>query len=346
MLGSVLSLGAAFFWAGGVILFKKSGENFSPVSLNIYKSCVAFILVVLTMLFFNIPFIPDKPINEWLLLAASGFIGITLSDILFFMALNRLGAGVVAIVECLYLPSVIFFSFILLGERLSIGAVIGGIMVLAAIVVGSVTKSETDGQCIPKLCISEKCNTGSISIPDTNTGNSNARSNNTGNKHSKNTDVNINIKSVNSAGNSRYLFGIAAGFLSMISVAIGIVIIKELLETTGVLWATMVRVGAAIVSLMTLILFLPKKKQYFRELKFSKAWFTAFPASVSGNFLALLCWIGGMKYTTASRAAILNQMSTIFIFILASVFLKEKITTNKSIAILLAVGGACITIFI
>jgi drug/metabolite transporter (DMT)-like permease len=52
-----------------------------------------------------------------------------------------------------------------------------------------------------------------------------------------------------------------------------------------------------------------------------------------------------MKYTTASRAAILNQMSTIFIFILAAVFLKEKITTNKAVAICLAVSGALLTIF-
>jgi drug/metabolite transporter (DMT)-like permease len=52
-----------------------------------------------------------------------------------------------------------------------------------------------------------------------------------------------------------------------------------------------------------------------------------------------------MKYTTASRAAILNQMSTIFIVILAALFLKEKITANKGIAIVMAVSGALLTIF-
>ncbi len=294
MLGSILSLSAAFFWACAIILFKKSGEVFSPVSLNIYKSCVALILVSLTMLILNVPFIPDKPVADWLLLAVSGFLGITLSDLFFFMALNRLDAGLVAIVECLYLPSVVFFSFIILGEHLNFGAVIGGLMVLAAVFVGSMGKKEKTEQFTERK----------ISLP-----------------------------------------GIMIGFVSMIFVAIGIVIIKELLNRTGVLWATMVRVSAAIVSLMILMAFLPKRRQYFRELKFSRAWFTAFPASVSGNFLALLCWIGGMKYTSASRAAIMNQMSTIFIFILAAVFLKEKITKNKSIAIFLAVGGACLTMF-
>jgi drug/metabolite transporter (DMT)-like permease len=38
-------------------------------------------------------------------------------------------------------------------------------------------------------------------------------------------------------------------------------------------------------------------------------------------------------------------MSTIFIFILAAVFLKEKITVNKGVAIFMAISGALLTIF-
>jgi drug/metabolite transporter (DMT)-like permease len=40
------------------------------------------------------------------------FLGITLADNLFFIALQRLGAGLWAVVECLYLPVVIFLSAI------------------------------------------------------------------------------------------------------------------------------------------------------------------------------------------------------------------------------------------
>lgn len=294
MIGSVFALTSAFLWAIAVILFKKSGDVFSPISLNIYKSIVALILVSLTMVILDIPFLPDKPVNDWLLLALSGFIGITLADLFFFIALNRLSAGLVAVVECLYLPSVIFFSFILLDENLSTGAIIGGLLVLAAVFVGSMKSKDALDETLKSETL---------------------------------------------------LSGIIIGCFSMIFLAAGIVMIKELLERTDVFWATLVRVTAASVSLLILILFHPKRKQYFRELKFSKAWLTALPASVIGNYLALLCWVAGMKYTTASRAAILNQMSSIFIFILAAVFLKEKITTNKSIAILLALTGACLAIF-
>ncbi len=292
MLGSILSLCAAFFWATSVILFKKSGELYSPMALNIYKSFVALILLTITMLILGIPFFPDKPLNDWLLLAASGFLGITLADLFFFIALDRLGASLTAIVECLYLPSVIFFSFILLGENLNPGAIIGGILILSAVFVGS---KKTKRQKASKTKTS--------------------------------------------------LSGIVIGCFAMVFLAMGIVMIKEVLETTDIFWAVLVRVMAGTISLLAIMAIHPRRKQYFAELKFSKAWLLVLPASFSGNYLALLFWVGGMKYTTVSQAAILNQMSTIFIFILAAVFLKEKITINKTIAIILALTGACLTIF-
>ncbi|MCP4023612.1 MAG: DMT family transporter, partial [Desulfobacteraceae bacterium] len=268
-------------------------DVFSPISLNIYKSIVAFILVSLTMLIMGIPFFPDKPLNDWLILSVSGFFGITLADLFFFISLSKLGAGLFAIVECLYLPCVIMLSFILLGENLSLYVIIGGALVLSAVFVGSYSK--------------------------------------------KGTPQNVQEK-------QQTISGIIYGCLSIVFLAIGIVIIKDVLENTDVFWATLIRVTAGIISLFFILLLHPRRKQYFNELKFSKAWYIAFPASVIGNYLALLCWVAGMKYTAVSRAAILNQMSTIFIFILAAIFLKEKITFNKSIAICLAVTGACLTI--
>jgi len=139
--------------------------------------------------------------------------------------------------------------------------------------------------------------------------------------------------------------GIIAGILSVVFLAIGIVIIKDVLEQTNVFWATLVRVVAGSISLLIIVICHPNRRQYFKELKFSRAWLTAFPASLCGNYFALIFWVAGMKYTTASQAAILNQMSSIFIFILAALFLKEKITANKAIAICLAVTGAILTIF-
>jgi len=53
-----------------------------------------------------------------------------------------------------------------------------------------------------------------------------------------------------------------------------------------------------------------------------------------------MAWVGGMKFTEVSRASLLNQLSTIFIFILATLILKERLTLRRVGAIALGFGGA------
>jgi drug/metabolite transporter (DMT)-like permease len=60
---------------------------------------------------------------------------------------------------------------------------------------------------------------------------------------------------------------------------------------------------------------------------------------VLGSYLALICWIAGMKYTKVGIAAILNQTSTMYILILAAIFLRERFTMRKLVASLVAVAG-------
>lgn len=288
-MGSAFALACAFFWAFAVILFKKAGESFSPIALNIYKSVVAMALIGLTMFLMGLPFFPDAAPRVWWVLSLSGILGITLADIFYFFALNRLGAGMVAVVECLYLPGVLGFSYILLGERMGISGVIGSILVLSAILVGAAPLKNSEPATM---------RTG----PN--------------------------------------MWGLCAGILSMMFMALGIVIAKDVLNQADVFWATFVRVAAGLIGLVPIVLCHPERMRFARELKFSKAWLNAFPATVSGNYIALVLWVAGMKYTTASRAAVLNQMSTIFLFILATVWLKEKMTAQRLAAILLAVAGA------
>ena len=64
-----------------------------------------------------------------------------------------------------------------------------------------------------------------------------------------------------------------------------------------------------------------------------------------GSYLSLVCWLGGFKYSHADTAALLNQMSTVFIVILASLLLKEPLTRMKLAAVGMALLGAIIVIY-
>lgn len=132
-LGEILASLAAVLWAIAVILFKKSGEHVHPIALNLFKTALAVILFIPTLYFFKQPFFRDAPLNEYVLLLVSGAIGIGIADTLFFKCLNMLGAGLTAIVECMYSPFVIGLSILWLGESLSLIQFLGAFLIIAAV---------------------------------------------------------------------------------------------------------------------------------------------------------------------------------------------------------------------
>lgn len=285
--GMICSVGAALFWSISVILFRKSGEKISPLPLSFFKSLIAVVLLIPTLVVMNGNFIPDASINDWLLITVSGLIGTALADALFFASLYRVGASFSAIISCFYLPCVIILSYLFLDETLGIKGKIGGSLVLTALIISSL--------------------------------------------HGKR--QNIERKSL--------ITGLIYGLISVLVMTVGIIMIKNVLIRSDIIWATLIRTGAALIGISIVFLIHPQRKKMLVEILPSPAWKWAVPGSV-GNYLALLVWLAGMKYTRVSLAAILNQLSTIFIFLLAAFFLKEKITPAKSIAVILALSGAII----
>jgi len=118
------------------------------------------------------------------------------------------------------------------------------------------------------------------------------------------------------------------------------IMIKPILSQRSVLWTSFVRILAGVMGLMLLALFHGQRQIIFGVFKPSRAWTTALPGAFIGNYLAMMAWLAGFKFTLVSVAAILNQLCTIFTFILAAIFLKERITPIRVLAIILAVGGA------
>jgi drug/metabolite transporter (DMT)-like permease len=132
-LGEILAVSCALLWATAVILFRKSGETVEPVALNFFKSTLALILFVPTSLVLSEPLFPQTPTGDYLLLMASGILGIAISDTLFFKSLNLLGAELSAIVDCLYSPFIIGLSVLFLHERMDFVQVIGVVLIVSAV---------------------------------------------------------------------------------------------------------------------------------------------------------------------------------------------------------------------
>jgi drug/metabolite transporter (DMT)-like permease len=131
--GELLALSTAVVWAVAVILFKKSGESVHPIALNLFKNVLAAVLVVPTLYLVGGSLWRPVGAGDYLILLVSGVLGIGIADTFFFMSLNILGAGLSAIVDCLYSPFVIALSMIFLGESLSLLQVVGVLMIISAV---------------------------------------------------------------------------------------------------------------------------------------------------------------------------------------------------------------------
>jgi len=134
--------------------------------------------------------------------------------------------------------------------------------------------------------------------------------------------------------------GVVYGILAMFFVALGIVMVKPVLGGVSVFWATFVRIAGGAAALILLVPFLKNRRAILSPLLEGRNWKVLVPAAFFGSYLSLILWMGGMKYAKASVAAVLNQLNTIFIVIIAAIFLKEKLTGWKVLAVLLAFVGA------
>ncbi len=290
-LGETMALGAAVAWAGAVILFKKSGEKVHPVGLNLFKDILAAALFLPTLYLMGETLFHPASVNDYLLLFISGVLGIGISDTFFFLCLNRLGAGLTAIVDCLYSPFIIGLSMVWLGETMTVGQIIGAIMIISAVL--TVTSKK-------------------------------------GSAHLSRLDL---------------FLGITYGALAMATMAVGIVMIKPLLNRSPLLWVTEIRLAAGILVLLIFLAFHPRRRPIIRSIGSVRQWGYTFWGSFLGAYLSMIMWIAGMKFTKASIAAALNQANNVFIFILAAWFLKEAINRQRLLGIVLGVGGSLLVMF-
>jgi len=153
ILGAAFALLSALSWAFAMILFKVGGDGVPPLVLNLFKGIVALVLLFPTLwvLEGGIRAFEAYSAGDVAILVLSGFLGITVADTLFFYSLKLVGVGIIAIVDCLYLPFIFFFSWLLLAERLTAVQYAGAGMVLLAVYVTSGHKpppNRTAGQLI------------------------------------------------------------------------------------------------------------------------------------------------------------------------------------------------------
>ncbi len=140
------------------------------------------------------------------------------------------------------------------------------------------------------------------------------------------------------------LAGVGLGMLAATLMAIGVVLAKPALGRSGLVEATLVRLAGGVAVQLVWILSRPDRAQILSILRPQPVWRTLVPASFVGAYVTLLLWLGGMKYTDASVASVLNQLTVVFTLILARIYLGEPLTGRRFSGALVAVAGAVIIV--
>ncbi|KFN43631.1 DMT family transporter [Arenimonas oryziterrae] len=136
------------------------------------------------------------------------------------------------------------------------------------------------------------------------------------------------------------LRGFFFALLAIVLMAISIVLVKRVLEAQPLLWVTGLRMLGALVG-MAAIAWLRGETAQLSPPKVGMPWRKLALAAFVGQFLAMVLWLAGYKYTQASVAAILNETASVFILLLAWAWLKEPLTRRALAGVGLTLGGVC-----
>ncbi len=143
----------------------------------------------------------------------------------------------------------------------------------------------------------------------------------------------------------RWLLGIAIGVAALASMAVGVVMVKPVLDRAPLLWAVEVRLLGGVAALLLYLAFDPRRGQVLRTLLVRDSRAATVSSSIVGGYVAMIFWLGGMKLTQVSVASALNQTNTIFVLLFAAWLLHERITRTRVAAIVVAFAGAILVTF-
>ena len=138
------------------------------------------------------------------------------------------------------------------------------------------------------------------------------------------------------------LYGVLFGLLANLCTAYSVLLLRPIMDVHPVVHIALVRFSIGMIISVFGILYLNGKLALRETILKGFSNYNLLAGAFFGTFLSVIFWLAGFKYTLAGRAAIYNQLSTIFIILLASVFLNQHMTKRKWVAVSLALMGSFI----
>jgi drug/metabolite transporter (DMT)-like permease len=128
--------------------------------------------------------------------------------------------------------------------------------------------------------------------------------------------------------------------------AIGVVMVKEILETKAFFWTVEMRLLGGLIGMMVYIT--ARQRWAAVAASFSKPlpWMYIISGSFLGAYVSMLMWLAGYKLISASEASILNESTNAWIVVLAWLILGEALSARKITGLVLTMLGVVIMLLL
>lgn len=130
-------------------------------------------------------------------------------------------------------------------------------------------------------------------------------------------------------------YGAGAVFL----MAVGIVIVKEILETRPFLWTVEIRLVGGVAGMLAVVAVRGNWGRLAAEMRRPQPWGSILVGGFLGAYLAMIFWLAGYRLTSASVASVLNETASAWIVLFAWLFLKEPLAPRRIMGLALTLGG-------
>ncbi|MEN1728763.1 MAG: DMT family transporter [Pseudomonadota bacterium] len=140
--------------------------------------------------------------------------------------------------------------------------------------------------------------------------------------------------------------GVLFGTGAVALMAVGIVMVKPILEEHEFLWTVALRLAAGALGMLIVVAVGRSWGRVMQSYRSPQPWGTVVAGSLLGSYISMILWLAGYKLTDASVAAVLNETAGAFIVLFAWLILKEEMNAKRLAGVSLAFAGVAVVVMV
>jgi drug/metabolite transporter (DMT)-like permease len=140
--GEFAALLTAIFWTVTSLAFEAASHKIGSIAVNIIRLIIGFaFLSVFNLIWRGFVLPVDASMDNWLWLSLSGLVGFVFGDLFLFKSYTMIGSRFSMLIMTLVPPITALFSFIILGERLTLFHYLGMTLTFSGIAMAIFSRS-------------------------------------------------------------------------------------------------------------------------------------------------------------------------------------------------------------